>query len=342
MKIKNKLSLILSSLAMMFVFTSCLNDEAVENQEYGLIDLNANKIIEIPAGGNHTADITTLDEGVKIFKQEVRLAAEKPAQEDIVVHLEIVSDRNTVLAAVRELLSDKYPKEGDNAVADEDIYTYPVSSISVPATVTIPKGARSVELPISIDTHLLTPEIQFALIRIKSVENDGYIISGNFGQLLLNMKLKHKYAGRYALTGTMDHLPSPGAYVHITNYPGMNPFPVQLQTLDGKSIVMFDEVGFGDYIYPMMTATGGFSGWGSFAPVFTFDDAGNITAVTNLYGQPAGNSRSAELDPSGVNKYDEATKSFQVSYWMNQPSVVTTPPHHRCHMVETYTFIEDL
>ena len=342
MKIKNKISLILSSLVMVFIFTSCLNDEAVENQEYGLIDLNTNKIIEIPAGGNHTADITTLDEGIKVFKQEVRLAAEKPAQEDIVVHLEIVSDRNTVLAAVRELLSDKYPKDGDNAVDDEDIYTYPVSSISVPATVTIPKGARSVELPISIDTHLLTPEIQFALVRIKSVENEGYIISGNFGQLLLNMKLKHKYAGRYALTGTMVHLPDPSAFFHITKLFGSDPYTVQLQTVDGSTLIFFEEMGWSDYIYPIMTADGRYSGWGSFCPQFTFDANGNITAVTNAFGQPASNTRSAELDPSGVNKYDEATKSFQVSYWMNQPSVVPTPPHHRCHMVETYTFIEDL
>ncbi|MBL7970854.1 MAG: hypothetical protein JNL03_04965 [Prolixibacteraceae bacterium] len=92
----------------------------------------------------------------------------------------------------------------------------------------------------------------------------------------------------------------------------------------------------------MSTAAGGASAWGSFCPVFKFDDNGNIIEVINDYGQPASNTRSAVLDPTGVNKYDPATKSFKVSYYMVQPSVVATPPHYRARMVETYTFLEDL
>jgi len=242
---------------------------------------------------------------------------------------------------VRELLSDKYPEED---ISDEEILTFVASGITVPATVTIPKGERSVNFPVNIDTHLLKPTPQFILVRIKSVDKPGYIVSGNFGQLLFELKLKHQYEGRYIMTGTMEYLIA-GSFFHVTyqyglQFPGED-FTVQLQTYDGQSIVMYDEIVYGDYIYPMSTATG-FSGWGSFAPIFKFDDEGNIIAVTNYYGQPAGNTRSAQLDPSGVNKYDPATKSFQVSYWMVQPSAVAAPPHYRTHMVETYTFVEDL
>ncbi|MCE5179708.1 MAG: hypothetical protein LLF81_11275 [Porphyromonadaceae bacterium] len=335
-------TLVLSVIAFGMGMTSCLNDSMIEDQKYGLIDLDVNKIIELPAGGTHTVDITSLDEGKKDFMRELRLAADQPAKEDIVVSLEVVSDRATIIKEIRELLSDRYPEDGENAVSDEEILTFAATGITVPATVTIPKGARSVNFPVNIDTHLLKPTPQFILVRIKSVDKPGYIVSGNFGQLLLNLKLRHQYEGRYVLTGTMEHLPSPGAYVHITTIFDPEPYTVQLQTFDGQSVIFYEEMGWSDYIYPIATATGGYSGWGSFAPIFKFDDQGNVIAVTNYYGQPAGNTRSALLDPSGVNKYDPATKSFQVSYWMVQPSVVSAPPHYRTHMVETYTFLEDL
>jgi hypothetical protein len=342
MKMNKIYKLILSVIAFGMGMTSCLNDSMIEDQKYGLIDLDVNKIVELPAGGTHTVDITSLDEGEKDFLRELRLAADQPAQEDVVVQLEVISDRATIIQTVRELLSDRYPVDGDGAVSDEEILTFAATGITVPASVTIPKGERSVNFPINIDTHELKPTPQFALVRIKSVDNPGYIVSGNFGQLLLNMKLKHQYEGRYILTGTMEHLPSPGAYVHITTIFDPDPYTVQLQTYDGESVVFYEEMGWADYIYPIATASGGYSGWGSFAPIFKFDDQGNVIDVINYYGEPASNTRSAELDPSGVNKYDPATKSFQVSYWMVQPNFVTTPPHYRTHMVETYTFLEDL
>lgn len=323
-------------------FTSCLNDDMVNDQKYGLINLNANKIIEIPADASHTKNIVSLDEGVKEYVLEVRLAAENPASEDVVVGLEVESDTASLIKAVRTYLADQYPATGADSVPDEDILPFTLAGVSVPATVTIPKGARSVELPVSIDTHQLASETQFALVKIKSVDKSGYIISGNFGQLLFSLKVKHKYAGRYVLTGTMDNLPNLAAYKHITNLFNPDPYTCQLQTFDGSSLIFFEEQGWEDYIYPMMTAAGGYSGWGSFCPIFKFDTSGNVIAVTNYYGQPAGNTRSAVLDPAGVNKYDDATKSFTVSYYMVQPSVVAAPPHYRCHMVETYTFLEDL
>lgn len=318
---RNIYILIMSALLVSVGLTSCLNDDMIDDQKYGLINLNANKIIELPSDASHEISKTLLPSGIADVKiGEVRLAAEEPAAEDIVVNL--------TTSKTQELLAGK------------DLF--PLDKITVPTSVTILKGERSAALVVKVNTDFLLPDPQYLAISISSVDKPGYIISGNFADLKVNFKIKHKYEGRYVLTGTMDHLPSPGAYVHITNYFDPDPYTVQLQTVDGNTLIFYEEMGWEDYIYPMMTASGGYSGWGSFCPQFTFDASGNITAVTNAYGQPAGNTRSAELDPSGVNKYDEVTKSFKVSYWMNQPSVVTTAPHHRCHMVETYTFKEDL
>lgn len=314
--------LFMSALIVSVGLTSCLNDNKIDDQEYGLINLNAKKIIEIPADASHEISLTLLPEGLKeITIGEVRLAAEEPAAEDIVVNL--------TTSKSAEIIGSGSP-------------LFPLSEIVVPASVTISKGQRSVPLTVKINTAKLLSDPQYLAISITSVDKQGYVISGNFGLVKLNMKIKHKYQGRYVLTGTMDHLPSPGAYVHVTNLFNPDPYTVQLQTLDGSSLIFYEEEGWEDYIYPMMTAAGGYSGWGSFCPIFKFDDAGNIIAVTNSYGQPASNTRSAVLDPTGVNKYNPATKSFTVSYYMVQPSVVPTPPHYRCKMVETYTFLEDL
>lgn len=315
--------LIISALIISVGFTSCLNDNAIDDQEYGLINLNANKIIEIPTNATHEKSLVLLPEGIKDFTiGEVRLAAENPASEDIIVSL--------TAAKSSEIIGSELP-------------LFPLTGITVPASVTILKGERSVPLTVKINTTLLQSNPQYLAISITSVDKQGYIVSGNFDLLKLNLKVKHKYEGQYVLTGTMEHLPSPGAYVHITTVWDPDPYVVQLQTKDGQSLQFYDENLFTNgFTYPIATAAGGASGWGSFSPVFKFDDAGNVIEVTNYYGQPASNTRSAVIDPTGINKYDPATKTIKVSYYMVQPSVVPTPPSYRCHMVETYTFLKDL
>lgn len=327
-----------------FGFTSCLNDPNIEDQKYGLINLNADKIIELPSAINHTINLSVLDEGIREFTYEVRLAAENPAEEDIVVNLQVVSDRAAVLKAVRTFLADTYPATGQDSIPDEDILSFPVAGITLPASVTIPKGERSVPLKVKIDTHQFLTETQFGLIQIKSVTNPGYIISGNFNQLLFSCKVRHPYAGRYICTGTLVDVTN-GSFTHasgaLQEFYGED-LIIDLETVNGFTLIMGYTPTFDDREKYLFWAGTGFSYFGSFCPQFTFDANGNVTAVTNKFGQPASNTRSAQLDPSGVNKYDPATKTIKVSYWMNQPSSVATPPHHRCHMVETYTFLEDL
>lgn len=114
-----------------------------------------------------------------------------------------------------------------------------------------------------------------------------------------------------------------------------------MQTYDGQSIIIFDEIVFGDYIYPMSTTTS-FSEWSSIAPIFMFDSDGNVIVLINYYSQPADNTHNAKPDPSGVNKYDPATNTFQLFYWMVQPNAVSAAPYYRTHMVETYAFLGDL
>lgn len=297
--------------------TSCLKDEMIEDQEIGLINLDAKKIIEIPSDASHEIGLTLLPEGEKqITLGEVRLAAENVAKEDIVV---------TLSGDTTGVFTDGEP-------------IFPLDKVQIPATVTIPKGERSVPLVVTVNTAFLQSEPTYFSVSVKSVDKAGYTISGNYGVVKVNAKVKHKYEGRYTLTGSFTNLVAAN-FFHITT---LEPdYTVQLLTKDGSTLKFYDELVWEGYTYPMSN-NGAYSGFGSFCPMFKFDDNDNIIAVTNYYGQPAGNTRACELDPSGVNKYDPATKSFTVSYWMNQSSVVAAPPHHRIHFVETYTFKEDL
>ncbi|MBL7932577.1 MAG: hypothetical protein JNL60_11785, partial [Bacteroidia bacterium] len=187
-------ALVMSALLVSGGLTSCLNDDSIDDQKYGLINLNANKIIEIPAGASHEKSLTLLPEGLKdVTIGEVRLAAENAAAEDIVVTL--------TAAKSSEIIGSELP-------------LFPLTGVTVPATVTIPKGARSVPLTVKINTALLSSSPQYLAVSIASVDKQGYVVSGNFGFLKLNMKIKHRYEGRYVLTGTMEHLPNPALYFH--------------------------------------------------------------------------------------------------------------------------------
>jgi len=62
-------------------------------------------------------------------------------------------------------------------------------------------------------------------------------------------------------------------------------------------------------------------------------------SVTNAYGQPAGNTRAAELDPSGVNAYDPDSKTIKVKFFMTQKSLVPVAPYIRSQFDWTLKFM---
>jgi len=140
------------------------------------------------------------------------------------------------------------------------------------------------------------------------------------GTGIVNVLIKNKYDGVYEVTGDMaDAAPAP-----LT---GLFPMNIHLETTGANTVIVFDPDVFGDYITPALNA-GALSGYGSFAPIFTFNDDDEITSVVNAYGQPApANGRYAEIDNTGVNAWDPATGDIKVKFFMYQPSVVPLPGH---------------
>src|SRR5262249_42533392 len=109
---------------------------------------------------------------------------------------------------------------------------------------------------------------------------------------------------------------------------------VFLITQGGSSVAMFDNA-IGTYAHSI-SANGGLSYYGNFAPVFNFDAQDKVASVTNFYGQPSSNGRSAQLDESGANVWHSADNSIDVKYFMLQPAVIVP---YRTSFDEHFTYV---
>jgi hypothetical protein len=212
-------------------------------------------------------------------------------------------------------------------------YVTPDSTIyNFPSSVVIPKGQSQVYAHITIKA---SPSYDFSAnyalpLKITSASG-GVEVSSNFGTEINAFGIRNIYDGHYKVTAI-----SPMVDAANANLTGNYPMDVYLETAGANSVVLVDNA-IGSPSHSILSG-GSTSYYGSFAPVFNFDPSGNgtIISVTNYYGQPAGNGRSAEIDPSGANKMDMSTKNFDVKYWMNQPSVITP---HRTSFNEHFEYL---
>lgn len=284
--------------------TSCLKDDNVDNQKYGMINLNANKIV----GTSSTSASFALpfeDVNRDVTVLTLKLDAESPATEDLVVTLSLAQS-DAMIAAYNTA-------NATTVVAlPSNLYTLPSGGLAV----TIPKGSRSVPFVIKINTSKINPSLTYGLgLTLASIDKAGYTISGNFGKSLVRISAKNKYDGVYTMKTKMTASDRPT--VNTTTqwtWPG----DVHLVTTSGTSVNLYDDYGFKTYIHPIQTSTGGLSGFGETNPRFTLDLATNkVTKVEN--STIAGNGRTFVIDPTGTNQYTPSNKTLTATYFMNQP-----------------------
>jgi Domain of unknown function (DUF1735) len=155
-----------------------------------------------------------------------------------------------------------------------------------------------------------------------------YKVRSGLQSALFQIIAKNKYDGVYNVEGSMRDFANPAL---TGNYPN----EMELAT-DGALRVILRDRALGDTnpFHSILNA-GSVSYYGAFGLVINFNADNTVANVVNFHGQPAANTRSAELDPSGVNKWDPATNTLKIKYWMNQPSVITP---HRTSFDETFVF----
>ena len=201
---------------------------------------------------------------------------------------------------------------------------YKISSLNM----TIPAGKRLDSVNVSYDFTKLNLTHSYVLpITIASSS----LPIEQWNHLLYYVSVKNKYDGKYLITGTMVDY-------YNSNLTGNYPWTAYLVTTGPNSVVLTDPTNGPVHLILNGTAT---SYYGKFGVVINFDPSGSgvINSVVNYYGQPASNTRSGQLDPSGINMRDPASKNIDISYFMLQPSVIPATPHIRTAFNENYKYL---
>ncbi|OLY93587.1 protein of unknown function [Cnuella takakiae] len=168
-------------------------------------------------------------------------------------------------------------------------------------------------------------------------DSAGLNITEGKRDVMVFLAVKNKYDGIYEVTGS---------YVDATNgaFVAAYPYEWELQTTGPNQCMVVDNVnlGFPGFLFETAAGSGSFSYYGNFGLLVNFDPVTDkIVSVTNYYGQPASNTRSAQLDPTGANQYDASSKTINIKYFMLQPSAVPAPPNIRASFNETWRFVKD-
>jgi len=233
----------------------------------------------------------------------------------------------TVKLAKNSALIDAYNTANGTGYIEVPADAY--SLLSDISSVAFQPGEAVKEIKISVDQSKLDLSQQYALGFSISDAGTNAVAVGSLKDGLYAIGVKNKYDGHYQVTGTMTDFAN-------ANLTGAYPLDVFLVTSGPTSVYMYDNA-VGDAAHSILSS-GSASYYGSYGPEFIFNDD-NVTDVVNVYGQPAGNTRSAALDPSGTNKFDPTDHSIDVNYFMKQPSVITTAPYIRVSFKEHFKYL---
>lgn len=314
--IKNMKTLMLTTICLSMVFTSCLksNDPSedyskspalVGFQYYGFSAKNlATSLLPNP--------VDTVNVEVTLSVSTITLTS--PVTVTIEPYSQGVDSLNAEdTAAHYTMLSSEFYTLGNDG------------------KVTINPGEQIVKLPV----YIKASTIDFTtnpVLSLRITGADGAVIASNLSVANLVLLLKNIYDGEYSVTGSFTDTFLP---VDITD-DGVYPIDVYLITTGTKTDEWYD---VNNGYYHLINSDGAIGVYGEFSPVFIFDDNNNVVAVGNYYGSPtifdpsAGRVRSAQLDPSGVNQFDPVTKTLKVSYILVQSG---SP---RTYFDETFTYV---
>jgi len=300
-----QLPLILT-LTLSIAAVSCLKDKAYDN---GTIQSGSQgsgqdtKVISLGITVSSTSNflqasfqITGSDTTVGLIPVELGGTSDAPAD----IHVTLTVD---------DSLLEAY----NNANGTNFVDASSVATILNNGVVTIPKGSRIGYLQVTFNASNLLAENYALPVKITSVAEPGYTISGNLNTGIVAIGPKNQYDGMYELTILTSGW---GAYGINDGPPALTwPTNVGLVTSGPNSVVFSSEVGSSQPAF----AGGGITGFGATEPQFTFDPTTNkLISVVNLVPDD-GRGRTFLLNPAVTDsRYDPATQTIYAAYEMTQ------------------------
>jgi hypothetical protein len=287
----------------MLLLTSCLKDKKIEEEAaYGTWNVTGRQIVELPAPTPNGTNIVNLDfanTDTTFNVVAVNLAADQPAQEDVIVTLRL----NPTLVA-------------DYNTANGTAYVAPPSSVFTmdPLTVTIPRGSRFGYLKMRAKpSDLATGAFAFGF-SIASVSDPKYTISSNFRNTVVIVGVKNRYDGVYSLKFKMVDWTAYSIAVGPYDWGGN----VHMITAGTNSVKLFDAWGFGTYIHPAVNTTPAYTGFGQTQPKFIFDLNTN-KLIDCVNDQVTTNGRTFTINPAvTTSRWDPATKNIYAAIILKQ------------------------
>jgi hypothetical protein len=291
--------------------TSCLKDKGFEDGEYGM-NGDPKPFISLPFAKNRP---NTLSLESKNALQTIDLFS---------ANLEYVNPAASPITVTVEV---------DNALVTNmlpGVTVLPAGVFTITSTdLVIPAGARlSNQLQLKINTGTLDPTKAYGVgFKIKSVSNNTDVAS-NLKEVVYQIALKNKWDGVYHVTGPMVDV----ANAALTNW---TPYWVAHLVTTGPNTCDIYDMSYTGGVYHPIKSNGANSYYGTFGMHITFDPATDkIIDMVSPY-EPAANTRTARLDPSGVNQ-QQANKNILLKYFMYQPSVVASGPRTTFDELFTY------
>lgn len=280
----------------------------VESQKYGMINLNANKVVEIPGNSKRTATFSLpIQSTAQPVNTTIHLAAEEVAAEDVTATISL-AESATMLTAWNTANSTSY------VLLPSNFYTLPNG-----LNVTIPQGQKDAVFTMNVKTDLFDPSKTYAIfVKVATVDKAGYIVSGNYNYKLLIIGVKNAYDGKYTLTGNFVDAQN----IRVGRYPKN----VALETVDGNTVIFYD-IDNKTYAWYYTNPTSGGAAWGGWGIQMTFD--ATTKKVVSLVDPYAGTSYPLTLDSSFDSKYDPATKTIVIKYKAGTRFTIT----------DTYTYV---
>ncbi len=314
---KQNLLKLIGSVAMVSVlFSACIKDDDVELTTQGSSFI---KVLQAPENAIFFSPFSDI-KSVDLFSLRKNAASNADLMSPTAVKMTLVPD-----------YIDRYNDANGTTFEElpDSLYTTAIAKTGSVYDMSLAAGEAAKEFTIKLNgtkwdlSH--TYALAFALSDVGGLKiNDGK------DTIIALLSVKNRWDGIYEVTGTFSD---------ATNAAFTNAYPLewQLQTSGPNTCIVADmvELGFPGYLF----YTGaGYSYYGSFGLIVTFDPATDkIVKVENYYGMPA-NTRSAALDPTGINAYQSDTKTINIKYFMIQPSAVPAAPHIRSRFDEVWKY----